>query len=161
MMTARGHRIRLAGPFPQLVGPRSARQVWNRHVRWARLRRASFPLLFAPEIMAGLLPPLVALIAGLGLLGISAPGLVAGFVALWYVPELLLARIAGWPRSLAAIMLRDMLLPLIYLAGCAGSNFEWHGKPMTAARHGGARSRLARMHPRLIWGKLANRNPFP
>ena len=160
MMQARGRRIRLAGPFPQLVGPRSAKQVWKRHVRWARLRRASFPLLFMPEILAGLLPPLAAFIAGLWSLGIASPALVLGFVALWYVPELLLARIAGWPRSLAAILLRDMLLPLIFVAGCAGSNFEWHGKPMTAARHSSARSRLARMHPKLIWGKLASRNPF-
>lgn len=161
MMRARGRRIRLAGPFPQLVGPRSWQQVWKRHVRWARLRRASFPLLFVPEFLAGLLPPLLALIAGLWSLGLAAPLPVLAFVALWYAPELLLARLAGWPRALAPILLRDLLLPLVFIAGCAGSSFEWHGKPMTAARHAGSRaSRLARMHPRLIWGKLASRNPF-
>jgi ceramide glucosyltransferase len=160
MMQAKGRRIRLAGPFPQLVGPRTASQVWKRHVRWARLRRASFPLLFAPEVLAGLLPPLVALLAGLQLAGIAAPLAVLGFCAVWYLPELLLQRVAGWPRSLVTLLLRDLLLPLVFIAGCAGSSFEWHGKAMTASRPAERAPRLARMHPKLLWARLASRNPF-
>ncbi|PZF78932.1 ceramide glucosyltransferase [Aestuariivirga litoralis] len=160
MMRARCQRIRLAGPFPQLVGPRSARQVWKRQVRWARLRRASFPLFFAPEVLAGSLPPLAALLAGLHLLGLAAPLAAPLFLALWYAPELLLLRIAGWPRSIAAILLRDALLPVVFIAGCAGSRFEWHGKAMTAARAPAPAPRFARMHPKLIWARLASRNPF-
>ena len=39
-----GLRVRLAdGAFPQPLGPRTAGQVWRRQVRWARLRRATFP----------------------------------------------------------------------------------------------------------------------
>lgn len=160
MMQARGLRIRLAGPFPQLVGPRTALQMWKRQVRWARLRRASFPQFFAPEILAGVLPPLAALAAGLCALGLDAPLAAPAFVVLWYLPELLLLRLAGWPRSLQALLLRDLMLPAVFIAGCAGSRFEWHGKPMTAARRTRASPRLGRMHPRLIWARLASRNPF-
>lgn len=160
MMMACGRRIRLAGPFAQLIGPRSATQVWKRQLRWARLRRASFPLLFAPECLAGLVPPLLALLVGLASLGLASAGAAGAFIALWYLPELLLLRVAGWPRSLPALLLRDLMLPMIFVAGCAGSSFEWHGRPMSASRRSGPASRLARMHPRLLWGRLASRNPF-
>jgi ceramide glucosyltransferase len=160
MMQARGRRVRLAGPFPQLVGPRGAHQVWKRQLRWARLRRASFPLFFAPEILAGGLPPLVALLAGLLSLGLPVGLALPAFLAAWYLPELMLLRVAGWPRSLAAILLRDALLPALFIAGCAGSSFEWHGKPMTASSNRQAASRLGRMHPKLLWARLAARNPF-
>lgn len=143
MMRAKGRRIRLAGPFPQLVGPRGASQVWKRQVRWARLRRASFPLFFLPEMLAGSLPPLAALLVAAHGLGFSALMAAPIFLVLWYVPELLLLRIAGWPRSLAAMLLRDVLLPLVFIAGCAGASFEWHGKPMTAARGSAKASRQA------------------
>jgi len=35
-----------------------------------------------------------------------------------------------------------------------------HGKAMTAARKADAAPRLARLHPKLIWARLAARNPF-
>lgn len=157
MMQAKGKRIRLAGPFLQLVGPRTAAQVWKRHVRWARLRRASFPLLFAPEILAGLLPPLAALMLGLYSLDITVLAALA-FAAVWYLPELLLLRVAAWPRSIGALLLRDLLLPAVFIAGCAGSRIEWHGKTIVAGRSAPERPRLARMHPRLLWAKLASRS---
>lgn len=160
MMMSGGRRIRLAGPFAQLIGPRSAAQVWKRQLRWARLRRASFPLLFAPECLAGPVPPLLALLAGLASFGVAPAGAVLAFIALWYLPELLLLRVAGWPRSLPALLARDLLLPMVFLGGCAGTSFEWHGRPMTADRRSGATSRLTRMHPRLLWGRFASRNPF-
>ena len=49
-----GLRVRLVdAPFEQPLGFRSARDVWRRQVRWARLRRDSFKLCFLPEILAG------------------------------------------------------------------------------------------------------------
>ncbi|HEX5959514.1 MAG TPA: ceramide glucosyltransferase, partial [Hyphomicrobiaceae bacterium] len=54
-----GLRVHLAdGAFPQPLGPRTAPQVWGRQVRWARLRRATFPGFFALEILSGLAAPL-------------------------------------------------------------------------------------------------------
>ena len=45
-------------PFGQPLGERTARQVWDRQTRWARLRRMSFPGCFAAEILTGCLLPL-------------------------------------------------------------------------------------------------------
>jgi len=44
----------------QPLGRRSAAEVWNRQVRWARLRRASFMLYFLPEALAGGVLPMIA-----------------------------------------------------------------------------------------------------
>ena len=38
-------------PFQQPLGARALRDVWGRQVRWARLRRATFALYFAPEVL--------------------------------------------------------------------------------------------------------------
>ena len=44
-----GLKVRLVDrPFAQPLGRRSAAEVWNRQLRWARLRRASFLALFSP-----------------------------------------------------------------------------------------------------------------
>jgi ceramide glucosyltransferase len=158
MMRARDRRIRLAGPFPQLIGPRSPGQMWKRQVRWARLRRASFPLFFAPEVLAGALPPLLALSCGLYALGLDVPGPALAFLVFWYGPELLLARAAGWPRALHAMLLRDVLLPAVFIAGCTGRSFEWHGHAMSASRHRKAADRSPRSWvQKLRWLKLAGR----
>jgi ceramide glucosyltransferase len=127
MMRAKGRRIRLAGPFPQLIGPRAFSQMWKRQVRWARLRRATFPLPYAAEVLAGPLPPLLALHVGASVAALDTMGLSLVFLALWYGPEWMLTRAADWPRPLAATLLRDLMLPAVFIAGCAGRSFEWHG----------------------------------
>ena len=127
MMRSRGRRIRLAGPFPQLIGPRSLSQIWKRQLRWARLRRATFPLPYAAESLAGPVPPLLALLHGASAMGVDPAGLALLFTLFWYGPEWILARAAGWPRSFPAMLMRDLSLPILFIAGCAGSSFEWHG----------------------------------
>src|SRR5690606_15027840 len=53
-----GRRVHLVdAPFGQPLGRRRLREVWHRQLRWARLRRASFPWYFLPEILSGALPP--------------------------------------------------------------------------------------------------------
>ncbi len=158
MIRAKGQHVRLAGPFPQLIGPRSFTQVWQRQLRWARLRRASFPALFLPEILAGLLPPLIAFNIGASLAGLPLILAVPGFMALWYLPEIALCRLAHWPRSLRAMLLRDLLLPIIFIAGLTGSSFEWHGHKMSTAKNAEADAgTLARLHRRLrqrpLWSR--------
>jgi ceramide glucosyltransferase len=49
-----GLHVHLVGmPFAQPLGRRSLHEVAARQLRWARLRRATFPLFFLPEIVAG------------------------------------------------------------------------------------------------------------
>lgn len=56
-----GLRVRLVRQaFSQPLGRRSLSQVWHRQLRWARLRRATFPACFALEIFSGSLLPLLA-----------------------------------------------------------------------------------------------------
>jgi ceramide glucosyltransferase len=126
---AHGLRVRLARPpFIQPLGKRSAHEVWGRQLRWARLRRMTFPLLYAGEIFGGVLPPLIA--AGVWAEAADAPTLLvcAGLVILWYAPEILLARMADWPlsvRSVFAWMIRDVTAPVLWLAGWTGRQIVW------------------------------------
>ncbi|KAA0123295.1 ceramide glucosyltransferase [Methylobacterium sp. P1-11] len=132
LVRAAGRRVHLvASPFEQPLGPRGFREVWARQLRWARLRRVTFPLFFAPEIGSGVLLPalLVALWAGslAGLVGAS------GLAALCYAAEHRLALRAGWhrsPRMLAAFLARDVLIPAIWLGAWMRSAIVWRGNAM-------------------------------
>lgn len=131
-----GLRVRLAQhPFPQPIGKRSFGQVWSRQLRWARVRRAGFVMLFLPEILTGAAAPALAAVA-LVALGALPPGAVATGVAGWYGLEWALARAAGWPagpRDLLAWVLRDALIPALWCSGWAKRGFVWRGTPMTEA----------------------------
>lgn len=131
-----GLRVRLVeAPFLQPLGQRSFAEVWRRQMRWARLRRGSFPHWFALEILTGGLLPLLAAVT-LWLMG-ELPGLaVAGLGLAWYGGEALLARAAGWPlgwRWPLVHLLRDLLLPAVWLSGWAGAGFVWRGNAMRVA----------------------------
>ena len=77
-----GYQVRLIDrPLAQPLGHRTASEVWNRQLRWARLRRASFFLYFALEIFSG------------GVL----PTLGVAFLAHQF----------GWPVALSAVGLRS------------------------------------------------------
>lgn len=135
-----GLRVRLVdAPFEQPLGARSRSQVLDRQIRWARLRRATFPLCYGPELLTGSLPPMAAAAAAaplLGLDGASAAGLLA---VLWFGTEALLAKAAGWhlrPLSPVAWLVRDLALPAVWLKGWTGDGFTWRGNDMTVAEPG-------------------------
>jgi ceramide glucosyltransferase len=135
-MRSLGLKVRLASPpFGQPLGRRQWREVWARQLRWARLRRATFPLLYAPEIFAGPVLPLAAAGFAAAALGWPVMPVLLAYAAIWYGAELALAALARWPlsgRSLPAWMLRDALLPVLWCAAWTGSGFVWRGTPMTA-----------------------------
>jgi ceramide glucosyltransferase len=130
MVRARGLRAQLAIPSLQPLGGRRAKDVWSRQLRWARLRRVTFPLEFVPEILTGsVLPLLAALLAAEGL---EAPVWLVGlgYTAAWYLPEWALARLCRWPSDLMmipALMLRDALIPALWIAAWLGRGFSWRG----------------------------------
>lgn len=152
VVRARGERIAIAAPPPpQLLGRKTWRQVWSRHLRWARLRRASFPLYFAPEILAGGLPPLLDVLALGTQTGISLPGLTIVWLILWYGPELFLTARADWPlnaRTPLTMLLRDAMLPALYVGALLSRTVQWHGKPIEAAP---AEARQRRLSWRAYW----------
>ncbi len=60
-----------AGPFDQPLGRRAWSEVWGRQARWARLRRATFPLFFAPELFTSGLLAIVAAAFGAAAFGFA------------------------------------------------------------------------------------------
>lgn len=134
---AAGKRVRLVdGPFGQPLGARRLRDVWQRQLRWARLRRDSFKACYAPEVFAS------------GLLAVLLGGLAADFAdqsmfggaalaaALWYGGEAALAYVARWPLtalSPVAWILRDVLMIPLWVAGWFGNDIVWRGTQMDMA----------------------------
>jgi ceramide glucosyltransferase len=123
-------------PFVQPLGARTWREVWMRQVRWARLRRATFPLQFAPELIT------TSLLA-LGAAFIAAPAFdgspwlfLSAAALLWYGAEAMLALSAGWridKTSPLAWIVRDLSLPLLYVQAWTSNQFTWRGTAMTVA----------------------------
>ena len=119
-------------PYAQPIGRRTLAQVWNRQLRWSRVRRDAFPLLFACEVLNGGLIAVAATFAALWLSGADL-ALGIGYVALWYLAEVFLALRAGWPmgaHGVALLVLRDLLMPAIWLTTFLGRGFEWRGTAM-------------------------------
>jgi ceramide glucosyltransferase len=124
-------------PFPQPLGRRKLLDVWKRQVRWSRLRRATFPLHFAPEILTTSLLCIgaAAVAAPLADLRPASGALLAA--ALWYTAEAALAQAAGWPLgrwSLPAWIARDSVLPWVWVAGLSSDKFEWRGDDLAVNR---------------------------
>jgi ceramide glucosyltransferase len=133
-----GLKVRLVDrPFAQPLGYRSAAEVWNRQLRWARLRRASFFAYFLPEAVSGGVLPMIALACVAPALGLP-PGLSAvSLGAVWYGGEMLLAASAGW--HLSALyplygLARDLLLPVLFVSALRGDDFVWRGNEMQVER---------------------------
>ncbi|MEA2991766.1 MAG: ceramide glucosyltransferase [Alphaproteobacteria bacterium] len=137
VVRANGKRVRLVdGPFDQPLGYRTAMDVWRRQLRWARLRRAAFKYYYAPEILSGGLLPITASGIVAEVAGLSPLACVTVFAALWYGGEAILAYAAKWPLSIyspVAWMLRDLLLPALWIAGWAGNDILWRGNQMDVA----------------------------
>ena len=147
-----GLKVRLVDrPFAQPLGRRTAAEVWNRQLRWARLRRASFLLYFLPEIFSGGVLPMIAV--GIVAHGLGAPVLLSAvlFGALWYGGEMLLAAAAGWPVSALSPLCgltRDVLLPALFISALHGNDFTWRGNEMQVERMRPQRA-IAVMRPRI------------
>jgi ceramide glucosyltransferase len=122
-------------PFQQPLGSRRLRDMWARQVRWARLRRATFALYFAPEVLTTSLVTLIAAGVGADALGLPAPITILLAALLWYGAEAGLAFAAGWPLALASLfawIARDLLLPILWLEGWSTERFVWRGNVMSA-----------------------------
>jgi ceramide glucosyltransferase len=129
-----GLRVRLVrAPFGQPLGRRAIAQVWARQLRWARLRRATFPAFFIPELFAGSLLPILAGGFAASELGLSPWAVCLALGAVWLGSEALLTRAAGWHLSFAspfAWALRDLVLPILWANAWTGNSFTWRGNRM-------------------------------
>ncbi|MER8895832.1 ceramide glucosyltransferase [Mesorhizobium sp. M0676] len=124
----------VASPFEQPLGQRRLADIWSRQARWARLRRVTFPLFFAPEILTGVAVPLALALVAAASAGISLPATVLAVLTAAYIPECALAAAKGWHLSLRmvpAMMVRDMMLPAIWARGWLSGAVDWRGNIMT------------------------------
>jgi ceramide glucosyltransferase len=140
LVRAAGLRVRLVDtPFEQPLGRRRLGEVWARQLRWARLRRMSFPLLFLAEAAVGNALPSAALVIAASAYGVNAALAVALFIATWISAEAALALGLGWrfaPRTAVALLLRDLLLPAMWIAAWLGDDYVWRGTRITASSSG-------------------------
>ena len=141
LVRRQGLAVRIArAAFPQPLGRRSFSEVWRRQVRWARVRRVGFPALYAGEILSGAVLPAL-LVAGLASAGMLPWITLLVFLGLWYGLEFALATRAGWPaapQDLIASLLRDLMIPAVWIAGWTSSRLEWRGTilPVRSAEGG-------------------------
>jgi len=146
-----GLKVRLIDrPLAQPLGYRGAREVWNRQLRWARLRRASFLLYFLPEILSGGLLPMTLVGVLANAFGLPLALCLASFGTLWYGSEMVLAASAGWhvsPFYPIYGFVRDLILPALFVAALRGNDFVWRGNEM----------QVERMQPRQIMAKVRPR----
>jgi ceramide glucosyltransferase len=147
-----GLRVRLVDrPFVQPLGRRGFAEVWHRQVRWARLRRASFLLYFLPEALAGGVLPMIAAAIVANAFDLP-PAFGAGVMgAIWYGAEMALAAGAEWHLPFLYPLyglMRDLLLPVLFVAALGGSDFVWRGNEMQVERVQ-PRRMMALMRPRV------------
>jgi ceramide glucosyltransferase len=147
-----GLKVRLVDrPLAQPLGYRSAAEVWNRQLRWARLRRASFLAYFLPEALSGGVLPMVALATVAAALDLPPALSVAALGVVWYGGEMLLAAAAGWHLSARYpfyCVARDLLLPVLFVNAMRGDGFVWRGNEMQVERVR-RRGIMALLRPRL------------
>ncbi|MBU2359656.1 MAG: glycosyltransferase [Alphaproteobacteria bacterium] len=133
VVRATGRRISVvARPFAQPLGRRTFSAVFARQVRWAKVRKDGFPLIFAMEILTGGALPLLTL-GGLTATGAVPASVASAGVVVWYGTQWLVAWRAGWvhaPAQVAAWILRDLLIPAIWMSAYLSRGFIWRGHEM-------------------------------
>ncbi|MGD9739089.1 MAG: glycosyltransferase [Bauldia sp.] len=123
-------------PLPQAIGRRRLGDVWQRQLRWAQVRRSGLPGVYAAEPIGAVATTAVVAIL-LGATGSFPWWVLPVLLAVWYGSELALIRIAGWPlswRTPVAFVVRDVLVPAIWLAGWTGRQLDWRGNTVSLAR---------------------------
>jgi ceramide glucosyltransferase len=130
-----GLKINLVdSPFQQPLGKRSFRDVWLRQIRWARMRRKTFPFHYAPEILAGAILPVILASYTAHLLNWNVPLAACLTFALLYGAETILALANRWYfswRLPLLFLLRDLMLPVIYVDAWLVNDFTWRGNSMS------------------------------
>jgi ceramide glucosyltransferase len=120
-------------PFEQPLGHRTAAEIWLRQLRWARLRRITFPLYFTPELFVGAFFPSLATAWLAMQFDWNVAAVLVALWAVWYGAEAVLARAGRWhlsPVMPLAWMLRDIMLPALWVDAWMGDDFTWRGTGM-------------------------------
>lgn len=129
-----GYRIRLIDtPLRQPLGRRALREVWSRQMRWAQIRRRSFPWIYPLEIASTSLLPMGAAVVLAAALDAPVVPAAAASLAAWLAVEAALAWRAGWPCGVsyaAACVARDVMIGAIWPAAWVRTRYVWRGNPV-------------------------------
>lgn len=146
-MRRNGLEVRMTGcQFLHPVGRRRFAEVWQRQLRWAKLRRTCFPFIYAGEVVGCAAVP-VALLAGLAISAGFSPAWAGLLLVGLYAGEAIVAVAAGWRLTVASPaywFLRDLLQPVIWLLGWHRGAFVWRGHGMQVDEEGRAPERTRR-----------------
>jgi ceramide glucosyltransferase len=130
-----GLKIHLVdSPFQQPLGRRTLHDVWYRQIRWARMRRKTFPTYYLPEILAGSATPVLIGSYAADLIGWNVPLTALLLLLSLYGSEMILAFANKWHFSWRLpflFLLRDVMQPAIYLDAWLMDDFVWRGTAMT------------------------------
>jgi ceramide glucosyltransferase len=133
-----GLRVRaLPGFLRQPVGRRAWPEVWQRQVRWCLVRRINQPLAYAGEIVSGPIAACVCAGVAAAFGGLAPMWSIAGTAAFWYAVEGVASAAARWhmtAASPAAWLLRDALMPAMWLTALFSRHARWRGSSISIAR---------------------------
>jgi len=134
MMKEAGYKVSVTPDLlRQTTVMSSFKAYWNRHVRWARLRKCHFftAYLLEPLLFESIWPVALWLVAPDATLRWSALGC---FSLQMFSNEILYQRKfcdADSARSLKWFWLKDMVAPLIWIAGLSRNTVVWRGQHLT------------------------------
>jgi len=112
----------------QALGLRRFTEVWNRQFRWMVCRRHEEPLAFALEPFCGAIAAAAAGGGAAAIFGVPAWAMVLGTLAVWFAAEGVFLALKGWglrPASPAAWLLREALMPAMWLRALTTSTVRW------------------------------------
>ena len=135
LVSGAGHAIVLAPILlDHHVDGAGWREVWRRHVRWARTTRLLRPGGYAGSIVMHGSVPAIAL--ALGGTWTALAGLVTWLLVRGSGAALLRERLGLTPRDLLLMPVADLAAFGVYLAGLAGRGVEWGGRRLRVSRDG-------------------------
>ena len=92
---------------------------------------------FLPEILSGGVMPMICAAILAHALGWPIFAFTAAFALTWYGSEMALAAASGWhlsPLHPLYGLIRDLMLPALFVAALRGNDFVWRGNPMQVER---------------------------
>ncbi len=115
-------------PLRQFIGKRSLREIYQRQLRWAVIRRAHEVLTFPLEPLSSPLPAAIAAAFAAPLVGLSALTAFASTMGIWFAVEILIAWIKGWEISVASpagFIGREILALATWLQAWTTNDVVW------------------------------------
>jgi ceramide glucosyltransferase len=112
----------------QITGERRLREIYDRQLRWAVIRRAHEPVAFPLEPLSSPLPAAIAAAIAAPLVGLSAFAAFALSLILWFSCEIAVAWLKGWEVSLfspVAFIGRELLALASWLRAWTTKDVTW------------------------------------